>query len=132
MVLTPLATLCAAGKSCREIAAEVGRSASTVSAMAKANGHSFARAGTEKATAARVVDNAAKRAALATRLADAADEMLDRARASGTSTDAKNYMIAAGIAVDKSVVLDRVANPEGQAKGLLEQLVDSLHDTVAA
>lgn len=53
-----------AGGSCRGIAAEVGRSYSTVGKVAKAHGLHFARPGLAAATAAKQLDNAARRAIL--------------------------------------------------------------------
>jgi Helix-turn-helix domain len=70
--------LAGVGMSVRQIAAEVGCAASTVTRAAKALGVVFDRASTAAATAARIADGRARRTALANRLIDLANSELDR------------------------------------------------------
>lgn len=85
----------------------------------------FDRAATKAATEARVVDLKARRAAIAERFATRAEELLDLMSEQHTVTsfhegemvtgiidrptsgDIKNYMTAAGIAIDKTLTIER-------------------------
>ena len=66
------------GLSCTKVAAELGRSRSTISQAAKAMGLSWDNAQTKAATAAKQADNRSKRAALESRLLDEAAGLLDQ------------------------------------------------------
>lgn len=65
----------AAGRSCSAIAAELGRSRSTISKAARQLGLTFDRAATKVATAAKVADARERRAALALALLDDAERL---------------------------------------------------------
>lgn len=67
----------ARGKSCKEIARELGRSSYTISKHCAAMSLSFDREQTREATAARVDDMRAQRARLMQRLLDEAESELD-------------------------------------------------------
>lgn len=141
-----IATLCAAGKSCREIAAEVGRSVDTVSRVARANGHTFGRLNLARAREARQFYTAEARAEIAALATRRAQELLDGfddkqpvviggsqpevralnldAKGQKDRAQAAQLLMRTVIDIDRH---DRKADA-GQAKGLLEQLVESLHD----
>ncbi len=141
-----IATLCAAGMSCNAIAAEVGRSPSTVSAIAKANGHSFGHLNQARAHEARQYYTAEARAEIAALATRRAQELLDGfddkqpvviggaqpevreldldAKGQKDRAQAAQLLMRTVIDIDRH---DRKADA-GQAKGLLEQLVESLHD----
>lgn len=70
-----VAELHTAGKGRNDIATEIGRSAGTVSKIAKALGLSFDREATRAATAAKVADAASRRAALALDLLGDAEKL---------------------------------------------------------
>lgn len=122
-----IAELHAAGVSRNEIAVEVGRSTGAVSKVAAQLGLSFDRSAVQAATAARVVDAKAKRAALLLDLLDDATRLRQQiwqphvyidhggrdftearwTQAEPTSADKLKLMQAAGIAVDKSMRLEQ-------------------------
>lgn len=68
--------LLASGKSCRQIAAEVGRSNDTVSRIAASVGHSFGQSNLARAHEARSAYSAERRALLAARFTEAAEKLL--------------------------------------------------------
>jgi transposase len=70
--------LCEQGRSCRDIAAQVGRSHDTVSRIAKEIGHRFGRTNLSRAQEARSAYSAEKRAELAARATERAQEVLER------------------------------------------------------
>ena len=67
----------ARGKSCGQIAAELGRSKSAITRQCKALGLSFDRAQTKAATAAVIADSAARRAETSRRFLEKSNELLD-------------------------------------------------------
>ena len=137
------------GKSRNEVAREFGRAAGTVTAIANEAGLSFDRAPVAAAIEARLVDHKARRLALVEALYDDADWMRQKLRERHTvhgftkdgefvtgeielptAGDMRAYMTAVGIALDKALVLERAdAGHDGQAKGLLERLVEGLEAT---
>lgn len=111
-----VAQLHADGLNCRQIADEIGRARSTVSGIARALGLAFDRAQTETATTARQVDAKARRAQLADRALDTADEMERRALAADTGRDARDYAAAYGVFIDRHIRLSEVdADQQGLA-----------------
>lgn len=133
----------------RETARATGRSRSTVSRIAQEAGvEPAAREQTRAATEARQADNAARRAELAAGfLEDAAHlrklihaehevthwtkdgEMVRDTISAPTSADVQRYMTAAAIAVDKSIVLERVDPPAGEGISILERLIAGVRPT---
>lgn len=136
--------------SCREIARQHGISPGTVRNIVKAAGivGAFARASTENATRARVVDMAARRAELAEKALDLAGRMVERATAPYTvicttkddvfreildeppANEVKAFATAYGIFLDKHMALIKfdtkeVANPA--ASSLVDRLAEMLH-----
>lgn len=132
--------------SCRQIARAHGVGASTVSRIAAAEGLTFDRTRTASATAAHVEDMKHQRAALAQELLDAAQDLLtlldepcivfniggkdntytQHRLERPPASDARNYMTAAAVAIDKHVALlkvDQASNADG-AVSLLGQLAD--------
>ncbi|GGM65104.1 hypothetical protein GCM10012275_39560 [Longimycelium tulufanense] len=99
----------AEGKSRNEIARQIGRSVSTVTGIARALGLSFDRSKTAAATAARQIDNRARRAELVARLYGRAEQVLAR-------LDAPTYTFTAttvhGIETTR---LDHVPAPDEKA-----------------
>lgn len=71
----------AAGKSCNELARELGRSASTVSRAARELGLAWDASRTAGATEAKQATNKARRARLVSRMYDRADTIMDRLEA---------------------------------------------------
>lgn len=127
-----------AGLRCREIARKHGVACSTVSKLARENGdsNSFDRTRVKIATEAARVDAAARRSAIATRLLDVAERLLDQTTQphlvhyfggrdntyaehlldQPTTGDIRNLLVSAGIALDKHRVLaDMDRDPEGLA-----------------
>lgn len=95
-----------------EISRRTGVPKTRVTALVRAAGLSFDRAGTAKATQARSVDLAERRSRLASRLLIAAEYAL--AQVPGATADAmRNYMTAAGIATSRH--LDLVAAERAQS-----------------
>lgn len=138
-----------AGEARNEIARRFGRAAGTVTNIAAEEGLGFDRSATEVATAARQVDNRARRAELIAALYEDADWMRRKLREQHTvhdftkdgefvtgiidlptAGDMRAYMTAVGIALDKALVLERAdAGVEGAGKGLLERIFDGLQET---
>lgn len=71
-----IVTLIEAGKGCREIAEATGRSRSTVSGIAKEIGHTFGQSNLTRAHEARSAYSAEKRAELAAKATERAEQML--------------------------------------------------------
>lgn len=67
-----------AGKGCAEIAREVGRAVDTVSRIAKTIGHQFGKTNLARAHDARSAYSAERRAAIAARATERAEQMLER------------------------------------------------------
>lgn len=132
---TEVIALAKAGKSRNDIVRETGIAAGTVTKIVHAAGLSFDRAATEQATAAKVLDNKARRALLAERLLTIAGEQLDRIGEQGLvyafggkdnkynerwqdrppPADVRNLMTAAAIAIDKHAVLEKLDTDNGAA-----------------
>lgn len=68
----------AQGLSCTRIAAEIGRSKSAVTRQCQAMGLEFDRAQTRTATAAKVADNASRRAEISRRFLEKSADLLDQ------------------------------------------------------
>lgn len=66
------------GRSCAQIAAEIGRAKSTITRQCQAMGLPFDRAQTKQATAAKVADNASRRAGTSRRFLEKANALLDQ------------------------------------------------------
>jgi Helix-turn-helix domain len=125
----------AQGLSCTRIAAEIGRSKSAVTRQCQAMGLAFDRAQTKTATAAKVADNAARRAEISRRFLEKSADLLDQMDQPHTAfnfggkdntyeehefskppVDAlKTLVQAAGIAFDRHIAQDRhdAAGEEG-------------------
>jgi transposase-like protein len=144
---TRITELCGQGVSRNDIAREVSVSPSTVSKIAEEIGHSFDRTAVENATRARKADNAAKRAQLVSDLLDDAQEFRAMIRQPHTvhdftkdgefvtgvlerptAGDIRNYMTSLGIAVDKTIAIERadLGGGDVEARGLLVQIVESI------
>lgn len=139
-----------AGEPRNAIARATGRSAGTISDIAKTEGLSFDRSATKTATEARQVDRRATRAAMIDRLYALADRALgqvERLDAGGkyrlvqgtpsgavidieTTTaparDRQSLAVTAAIWLDKATALERVDSGESGAAGLIVDLVDGL------
>lgn len=130
--------------SCRAIAKELGVAPSTISRWAKSEGLEFDRAATQAAVKAHTVDLAAVRIRLATKMAAAAEDMLDRLddpylvyNFGGKDNDYNEHtldeapvevrrstVVTAGIAFDKLTrIVDAEQDPgERSAKSMLAEL----------
>ena len=143
-----------AGRSARSIAAETGRSTSTISNVAKSIGHQFGRANLARAQDARRCYSAERRAEIAARLVDESALLLDQLHGQHLvfnfggkdntyeertldepPVEAKRALMQSVRDGMRTVLdiarLDEKAD-EGQAKGLLERLVDGLADVADA
>jgi len=118
-----------------EIARKTKLGAGTVTKIIKDAGLSFDRADTQAATAAKVIDNKARRAALSERLLVIAGQQLDRIDQPGLvyafggkdndynehwqdrppPADVRNLMTAAAVAIDKHAVLEKLDTDSGAA-----------------
>lgn len=112
----------AAGKSCNEIARELGRSASTVSRAARDLGLSWDASRSAAATEAKQASNRARRARLVQRMYDRADKIMDRLEADqfklvGVSKD--------GLA--HTNVIDADAIPGAEERALFGMVVNALN-----
>lgn len=133
------------GKSCRQIAAEVGRSVDTVSRIAQAVGHTFGQLNVARAHEARSAYAQEARAEIAQGAAERARKLLagfEGEQAHVTSMgevvmaplDAKGEKDRAqAVQMLTRTVLDidrhDARTDEGKAKGLLERLVEGLEAT---
>jgi hypothetical protein len=140
------------GKSCNEIARLTGRGTSTVSRIARDVGHEWAQTNTERAREARSGYCAERRAAIAARLVDEANLLLDQLHQPHTAfnfggkdntyeeheleeppIEGKRALVSATRDAMRTVLdiarLDEKADT-GRGRSLLEQLVD-LAETVA-
>lgn len=138
--------------STREIGARMGFEFSTIARRARSLGLKFDRTRTAAATKAAETDAKARRALLAHRFLDEANDALDKlheqyefvaATKDGIQTrtleqpDAgayRNYMTSAGIATDKAIALDKhdTDSVSEVAKSMLEKLLDLVPDAPAA
>jgi len=131
------------GMSRNEAARTFDRGSSTISRIAREAGIVFDRAQTKVATAAKQADNRARRTDLNRKLLDRAhdlvdsmdepflathfggkdntfaEQLLDRP----TDTAIRNLMVAVGIAVQRSLELEKIDMPD-DAQGGLQRLVD--------
>ncbi len=143
-----IAALCAEGKSRNEIAAEVGRSPDSISRVAAEIGHEFGQTNLARAHEARSNYSAEVRARIAAKAAERALKILDGfddkqpvvvgggengAEVLDVALDARGQRDRASAAqILARTVLDIAKLDEkaeqGQARGLLEQLVASLED----
>lgn len=128
-----VAELHAQGLSRNAIAKELGRPWSTITKVAKELGLSFDRAATEKAVAAKVIDNKARRAQLSEDLLHDAQRLRERAWSSYSwyertkddvvkvtaelppLADVRNAYTAIAIAIDKHAVLEKLDSDSGAA-----------------
>lgn len=141
--------------SCKAIARKYGRSASTVSGIAKDAGlvDAFGRSQTKEATRAREADSKARRAEIAARLLDEATGFLDMLHGPfrvfsfggkentyneqllpGPPTgDIRNLMTSAAIALDKHVVLEKHDTDDGidAARSMLGDVAAAIGDAYA-
>ena len=131
-----IASIKAGGKR-NEIAREHHVSVSTVSRIAQQEGlgDAFDRSQTENATRAMQIDNKARRAGISARLLDKAEQCLDLmdepylVHSFGgkdntynehlldrpPSTDMRNFMTTAAVAIDKHAVLEKLDSDQGAA-----------------
>lgn len=144
----------AQGKSCRQIAADLGRAFSAVSRHCRDMGLTFDTARTLEATEVRTTANKAKRAALESRLLDEAAELLDQLHVPhlvyNWSKDndfaqheldepdiaGKRALIAAaGVAIDKAIKLadtDKATAEAAAGKSMVGALFGMFHATLPA
>jgi transposase-like protein len=140
--------LCEQGKSCRDIAAETGRSKSTVAALANEIGHRFGQSNASRAHEARSAYSAERRAEIAARATVEAELLLDQLHGeylvfnfggrdntyeehtlTGPPVEAKlNLMRAFQLAMRTVLDIDKHDNREehGESKGLLVRIVESV------
>lgn len=141
----------AEGKSCRQIASDMGRAFSSVSRHCRDMGLTFDTAGTQQATEVRTTANKAKRAILESRLLDEAADLLDQLHAPhlvyNWSKDndfdtqeldepdiaGKAALVrAAGVAIDKAVKLadtDKATTEAAVGKSMVGALFGMFHAT---
>ena len=138
-----------AGRSCNAIAREAGRSTNTISRIAKDIGWTFAQVNAARAREQRAAYHAEVRANIAAKAAQRAQEILDEFNdtqpvvvGNGEYVEVRNLALDARGQKDRAQAAQLLARTvldiarldekadEGQAKGLLERLVDGL-DAVA-
>lgn len=139
----------AEGKSCRQIASDLGRAFSAVSRHCRDMGLKFDTAGTAEATEVRTTANKAKRAALESRLLDEAAELLDQLHAphlvynwskendfdtqelDEPDIAGKAALVrAAGVAIDKAIKLadaDKATTEAAVGKSMVGALFGMFH-----
>lgn len=135
------------GRSRADIAREFERSPDTVGRIAKAEGLKFDRSQTIAATKAKQADNRSERAKLNSRLLEEANGLLDEMgqphiafnfggkentynehRFDRPPVEARrSLMVMVGIAVDKSLAMERVDQPD-QGAGALEELTQAIRE----
>lgn len=130
------------GKSCRQIAAEAGRSTQTVSVIARDVGHQFGRVNVARAQEARVAYDQQARADIAKRAAERARKLLDGFEGDQAHVTSMGEVVMAPLdakgekdraqavqLLTRTVLdIDRhdARTDEGKAKGLLERIVEGL------
>lgn len=114
-----------AGKSRNDVAREHGVSASTVSRIAAANGRSFDRSKTKRATEAKKADVASRRAAFSERLIRLAELSMDQALAELGEASARDAAVVLGIAVDKHLAVERHDN-SGESHAAVDQWLQEM------
>lgn len=133
------------GNSLTKIAKELNRSKAFVSTHAQQMGLDFARSQTKNATKAHQADAASRRAELALRLLREADRFLDLIHQPSTvyvfaangryaehvmptppPTDIRNLMTAAGIAIQRSLELDKADQRADAGTSVLDDFLHHL------
>lgn len=130
------------GKSCRQIAAEVGRSTQTVSLIARDVGHQFGQVNAARAREAKASYDQQARAEIAKGAAERARKLLDAFEGQQAHVTSMGEVVMAPLdakgekdraqavqLLTRTVLdIDRhdTRSDEGKAKGLLERLVEGL------
>lgn len=121
--------------SCKAIGRKHGRSASAVSGIAKAAGivDAFGRSQTKEATAARVADQAERRAELADlNLTVAAEALVKLREVLVRARGVKDVAIAYGVLVDKHLVLAPPTDGAEEGRRRIVEFMDALRAGVEA
>lgn len=111
--------LCRQGETCTQIARITGRSATTISNIAKANGHRFGHTNAARAREARSGYTAERRALQAARLADEIDRLLTDMR-----SPAKAFNFGGSDNIYNEVVLPEPTNADKRA--LMQAVRDAM------
>lgn len=115
--------MAAGGMGRNAIARELGVAAATVTRAAELGGVSFDRSATAVATQVVVLDAKAERARIARRLLGVANTFIDSAESAEDGREARDYMAAAGLAVDRHLRIDTHDANDGRALSAFDEFV---------